>query len=138
MTRIGKIVATAASITLMLVVTASSAAALEELRSANVAEVRDGYRISWLQGHSVINDQNEMIGTISEFVVDRDLAIFAILQVGEFIGLRAISWRFRSRRWSSTRLGCGSNCRARRARRSKISPNSGFPANARAEILRKN
>jgi hypothetical protein len=46
----------------MLVETASSAAALEELRSANVAEVRDGYRISWLQGHSVINDQNEMIG----------------------------------------------------------------------------
>jgi hypothetical protein len=88
MTRIGKIVATAASITLMLVVTASSAAALEELRSANVAEVRDGYRISWLQGHSVINDQNEMIGTISEFVVGRDLAIFAILQVGGFIGLR--------------------------------------------------
>jgi hypothetical protein len=34
MTRIGKIVATAVSITLMLVVTASSTAALEELRSA--------------------------------------------------------------------------------------------------------
>jgi hypothetical protein len=87
MTRIGKIVATAASIALMPVVAASSAPALEELRSANVAEVKDGYRVKWLQGHSVINDQNEMIGTISEFVVGRDLAIFAILQVGGFIGL---------------------------------------------------
>lgn len=87
MIRIGKIVATAASITLMLAVTAASAAALEELRSANVAGVRDGYRISWLQGHSVINDQNEMIGTISEFVVGRDSALFAILQVGSFLVL---------------------------------------------------
>jgi hypothetical protein len=56
-----------------------------------VAEVKDGHRITWLQGHSVINDQNEMIGTISEFVVGRDLAIFAILQVGGFIGFRTTS-----------------------------------------------
>ena len=88
MTRIGKALAAAASITLMLMVTASSAAAVEELRSANVAQLKDGYRITWLQGHSVTNEQNEMIGTISEFVVDRDLTIFAIIQIGGFIGLR--------------------------------------------------
>jgi hypothetical protein len=88
MTRTRKILATAASILLMLVATASSAAALEELRSANVVEVKDGYRIDWLRGHSVINDQNEMIGTISEFVVGRDLAVFAILQVGGFLELK--------------------------------------------------
>lgn len=73
----------------MLVASASSVAAVEELRSANVAEVKDGYRIDWLRGHSVINDQNEMIGTISEFVVGRsDLAVYAILQVGGFLQLK--------------------------------------------------
>jgi PRC-barrel domain protein len=63
------------------------ATATEELRSANLAEVRDGIRINWLTGHAVINDQNEKIGTISEFVVGRDFAVFAILQTGEFLAL---------------------------------------------------
>jgi len=63
------------------------AAQVEELRSANLAEVRGGTRISWLLGHSVINDQNEKIGTIFEFVVGRDLALFAVLQVGGFLAL---------------------------------------------------
>jgi hypothetical protein len=89
MTKPRKILAATATALLLLVATASSAAALEELRSANVAEVKDGIRIDWLRGHSVINDQNEMIGTISEFVVGRDLALFAILQIGGFLGLHA-------------------------------------------------
>jgi hypothetical protein len=92
MTKARKILMAAAAL-LMLVATASSTAALEELRSANVAEVKNGIRIDWLRGHSVINDQNEMIGTISEFVVGRDpggdLTLFAILQIGGFLGLHA-------------------------------------------------
>jgi hypothetical protein len=88
MTRTREILVAGAAAFLMLAATASSAAALEELRSANVAEVKDGVRIVWLRGHSVVNDQNEMIGTISEFVVGRDLALFAILQVGDFLELK--------------------------------------------------
>jgi hypothetical protein len=78
----------AAAAFLMLATTASSAAPLEELRSANVAEVKDGIRIVRLRGHSVINDLNEMISTIYEFVVGRDLTLFAILQVGDFLELK--------------------------------------------------
>jgi hypothetical protein len=88
MARTREILVAGAAAFLMLAATASSAAALEELRSANVAEVKDGVRIVWLRGHSVVNDQNEMIGTISEFVVGRDLALFAILQVGDFLELK--------------------------------------------------
>jgi hypothetical protein len=44
-------------------------------------------RIGWLRGHSVINDQNEMIGTVDDLVVGRDLSLFVVLQIGDFIGL---------------------------------------------------
>jgi hypothetical protein len=55
--------------------------------SADVAEVKKGYRSGWLLGHSVINDQNERIGTIADLVVGRDYALFAVLEVGGFLGL---------------------------------------------------
>jgi hypothetical protein len=58
-----------------------------ELVSAEVAEVKKGYRSGWLLGHSVINEQNERIGTIAELVVGQDYALFAVLEVGGFLGL---------------------------------------------------
>ena len=58
-----------------------------ELVSANVAEVRKGYRAGWLLGGNVINDQNEKVGTIAEFVIGQDYALFAVLEVGGFLGL---------------------------------------------------
>jgi hypothetical protein len=88
MTRTRRILIAAATAAVLVTVTGSSAArAIEELRSAKPAEVKGGTRISWLRGHSVINDQNEMIGTVTEFVVNRDFALFGILQVGNFVGL---------------------------------------------------
>jgi hypothetical protein len=87
MTRARRILIAAATAAVLLAVTGSSAAtALEELRSANVAEVKGGIRIGWLRLHSVINDQNEMIGTVADFVVGQDLSLFAILQIGGFLG----------------------------------------------------
>jgi PRC-barrel domain len=59
-----------------------------ELVSADVAEVKKGYRSAWLLGHSVINDQNERIGTIADLVLGQDYALFAVLEVGGFLGLR--------------------------------------------------
>ena len=58
-----------------------------ELVSAEVAEVKKGYRSGWLLGHSVVNDQNERIGTIAELVLCQDYALFAVLEVGGFLGL---------------------------------------------------
>jgi hypothetical protein len=80
----------AATATVLLVVTPSSASmALEELRSANLAEVKGGIRLGWLIGHSVINDQNEMIGTVADFVVRHAPSLFAVLQIGGFLGFDA-------------------------------------------------
>ena len=58
-----------------------------ELVSAEVAEVKKGYRSGWLLGHGVINDQNERIGTIADLVLGQDYALFAVLEVGGFLGL---------------------------------------------------
>jgi hypothetical protein len=64
-------------------------AQLEELRSANVAEVGKGLRLSRLHGSKVFNDQHEQIGTVFDFVVGQDYALFAVLEVGGFLGLGA-------------------------------------------------
>lgn len=60
-----------------------------ELEPANVAEVRNGYRAGWLVGHDVFNDRSEMIGTITELVLSQDYALFAVVEVGGFLGLDA-------------------------------------------------
>jgi len=57
-----------------------------ELRSANPADVREGIRIGWVRGHSVVNDQNEMIGYVADFILTPDLSLFVILQIGDFLG----------------------------------------------------
>jgi hypothetical protein len=60
-----------------------------ELVSARVAEVKKGYRSGQLLGSNVVNDQNEKIGTITELVLGQDYALFAVLEVGGFLGLDA-------------------------------------------------
>jgi PRC-barrel domain len=58
-----------------------------ELVSASVAEVKKGYRSGRLLGSNVVNDQNEKIGTITELVLGQDYALFAVLEIGSFLGL---------------------------------------------------
>ena len=83
------LIATATAAVLLAVTGSSVATALQELRSANLTEVKGGVRIGWMRGRSVINDQHEMIGAVADFVVGRDLAVFAILQIGDFLGFDA-------------------------------------------------
>jgi sporulation protein YlmC with PRC-barrel domain len=75
----------------VLVATKSSVsfAQQEVLVSANVAEVKRGYRTTELWGRTVWNDRNERIGTIPDVVIGQDDAPFAILEVGGFLGLGA-------------------------------------------------
>jgi hypothetical protein len=88
MTKARRLLIAAATAAVLLAVTGSSAAiALEELRSANLADVKGGIRIGWLRGHSVINDQNEIIGDVVDLVVGRDLSLFVVLQIGNLLGL---------------------------------------------------
>jgi len=55
----------------------------------NVADVAKGYRTSKLVGSAVQNDRNEKIGSLDDIVIGRDepRAMFAVLQVGGFLGL---------------------------------------------------
>jgi hypothetical protein len=46
-----------------------------------------GYRVSKLTGRTVTNDKNEDIGKLDDMIVSQDRVLFAVLQVGGFLGL---------------------------------------------------
>ena len=60
-----------------------------QLVQVDVNVVAQGYRLSKLTGSSVTNEKNEKIGTVDDFVVARNRALFAVLQVGGFLGIGA-------------------------------------------------
>ena len=59
------------------------------LVTVDVNIVGQGYRASKLMGTSVTNEKNEKIGTLSDLVVARDRSLFAVLEVGGFLGMGA-------------------------------------------------
>ena len=58
-----------------------------ELVVVDVEVVAKGYRASKLTGSDVVNDHDERIGTIDDIIIGRDRVLFAVLQVGGFLGL---------------------------------------------------
>src|SRR6267154_2282673 len=69
-----------------------------ELMVVDVHSVAEGYRASKLIGSSVVNDQNEKIGTVEDIIIGKDKVLFAVLQVGGFlhIGGRMVAVPFQS------------------------------------------
>ncbi|HEY3658489.1 MAG TPA: PRC-barrel domain-containing protein [Steroidobacteraceae bacterium] len=57
------------------------------LVKVDVAVVANGYRASKLIGNSVTNDKNEKVGTLDDIVIGRNRDLFAVLQVGGFLGI---------------------------------------------------
>ena len=57
------------------------------LVQVDVKMVSLGWRASKLRGASVVNDKNERIGTIDDLIIDKQGKIFAVLQVGGFLGV---------------------------------------------------
>lgn len=55
--------------------------------NVDVQEVAKGYRASELTGAAVENKTGEEIGKIDDLVVDRQKVLFAVLQVGGFLGI---------------------------------------------------
>jgi hypothetical protein len=53
----------------------------------DVVAVADGYRAGKLRGTAVVNSKNEKIGEVDDLVVGKDRVLFAIIQVGGFLGL---------------------------------------------------
>lgn len=66
----------------------SSAQTVEVLK-VDVTAVAQGYRVSSLLGRDVVNEQNEEIGEIDDFIIGRDRVLFVILEVGGFLGIGA-------------------------------------------------
>ena len=56
------------------------------LVALDVNEVANGYPAETLKLKTVVNDKNETIGKINDFIFSKDGRIFAVLSVGDFIG----------------------------------------------------
>ncbi len=55
----------------------------------DVKAVAAGYRASKLTGTSVTNDKNEKIGSLDDIIIGKDKVLFAVLEVGGFLGIGA-------------------------------------------------
>jgi hypothetical protein len=68
------------------------------LTPMQATEVAKGYRAEALTIKPVVNDKNETIGRINDFVFGKDGNIYAVLGVGDFTGLsgQVVAIPFRS------------------------------------------
>jgi hypothetical protein len=57
------------------------------LVAVDVKAVGEGYQTSKLLGTKVQNDKEERIGTLDDLIITKDQKLFAVLQVGGFLGL---------------------------------------------------
>jgi hypothetical protein len=79
-------------VVLSLVIAAGALPAFSQavqLVRVDVQVVANGYRVGKLTGHAVVNDKNEHIGKIDDFVIGHDEghSLFTVLQIGGFLGL---------------------------------------------------
>ena len=59
-----------------------------QLVAVDVKEIANGLSASDLTGDSIVNDRDEKIGSIDDFVIDRGGdKVFAVLEVGGFLGV---------------------------------------------------
>jgi hypothetical protein len=81
-----------AGVATMIVVSAASlvpvaSAAPVDVVVVDVVQVANGYRASKLRGVTVSNPQNQKIGDLDDLIVGKDRVLFAIVQVGGFLGI---------------------------------------------------
>jgi sporulation protein YlmC with PRC-barrel domain len=82
---------TAIAVALTMLGTGSPRPALPQpvvnLLAVDVTAVGKGLRASKLNGSAVYNDQNEKIGTVDDVIIGRDKVVFAVVNVGGFLGV---------------------------------------------------
>jgi hypothetical protein len=77
-----------AGVAMMIVAPVPVASAVPvELVVVDVVQVANGYRASKLRGVTVSNPQNQKIGDLDDLIVGKDRVLFAIVQVGGFLGI---------------------------------------------------
>ena len=75
-------------VTAALLLSADRAAAQEvALTPLESKEVAKGYRADALKLKPVVNDKNDPIGRVNDFIFGKDGSIFVVLAVGDFTGL---------------------------------------------------
>lgn len=79
--------AAAAVCAALSIVTDVRPAIAQTVAVVDVVKVAEGFRASKLLGKKVINSANEDVGTLDDLIIDRDRLVYAILQVGAFLGL---------------------------------------------------
>jgi hypothetical protein len=57
------------------------------LTPLQATEVAKGYRAEALKLKPVVNDKNDTIGRVNDFIIGKDGSIFVVLAVGDFTGL---------------------------------------------------
>lgn len=83
------------SFSLLVACAALAGAVITSIASAEVAivavdvvAVANGYRFSELKGHNVMNPKGETVGELDDLmIVGKDRALFAIIEVGGFLGI---------------------------------------------------
>ena len=53
----------------------------------DVVAVAQGMRTEDIKGKPVVNEKSEKIGTLDDLIIGKDRVLFAVLQVGGFLGL---------------------------------------------------
>jgi hypothetical protein len=66
------------------------------LTPLEATEVARGYRAEAIKLKPVVNDKNETIGRINDFIFGKDGNIYAVLAVGDVVGGHLIAIPFRS------------------------------------------
>ena len=78
------VILTTAAISLWIDYAAGQEIALTPMQATEVAK---GYRADGLKLKPVVNDKNETIGRINDFIFGKDGNIYVVLAVGDFTGL---------------------------------------------------
>jgi sporulation protein YlmC with PRC-barrel domain len=74
---------------LFLAVTDSMPALSQDVQlvKVDVSVVGKGYRAGKLIGADIVNDKNESIGKIDDIIIDKNRVMYAVVQVGGFLGV---------------------------------------------------
>ena len=110
-------------------------AAPVDLVVVDVVQVANGYRASKLHGDTVSNPQNQKIGTLDDLIVGKDRVLFAIVEVGGFLGIGSHLSPCPTAHYRSTKTAAVSYCRARRSSRSKVFQSSNIDRATREYVI---
>jgi hypothetical protein len=83
----GFFIGTGCLVVLMLSPMPSALAAAQTVQTVEAAAVAKGVRVSKLIGSTVRLDRDERIGSIDDIIIDEKGDLYAVLEVGGFLGL---------------------------------------------------